>query len=258
MSAALVVAVNGNTLRLIPLYAIGVFTGFTLSQVGLVVHWWHDRPRRWRYRAAINATGATTTAVATVIFLTTKFTSGGWVVVVAVPVFIFMFRRVYAYYDKVRLVIGLGAIPPKPERRRTVVVVPVTGVSKLAQHALSEALSISKQVVAVRVIVEDAGGEESSTDRALQDEWQRWGPGVPLHVLHTEYASVVRPIVEFIDGLHQQHDDQIVVLVPVVVPDRLRYRLLHNHLDTVLSNALRSQPDVVVARVATPLSVRGA
>jgi len=85
--------------------------------------------------------------------------------------------------------------------------------------------------------------------QALQKQWQDWHPGVPLHMLRTEYASVVAPIVNYIDDLRRVPDKQIVVLIPIVIPTKLRYSLLHNHLDVVLSRALRSQPDVVVARV---------
>jgi amino acid transporter len=257
MSGGLLVAVDGNTDRLIPLYAIGVFTGFTLSQTGLVVHWWRTRPPRWAYRAGVNSVGAATTAVATVIFLVSKFTNGAWVVVVAVAGFIFLFTRVHAYYDKAGRALGLGRVPPKPQSRPTIVVVPLAGISKSAQRALSEALSISKHVIAVRVVVEQAADQDEApgTDRQLQEEWQRWSPGVPLRVLHTEFASVVRPIVAFVDELVKKYkDQQVIVLVPVVVPDRKRYLFLHNHIDAVLSKALRGRPDVVVAKVPTSLS----
>jgi amino acid transporter len=256
MSGALLVAVNGDTDKLIPLYAIGVFTGFTLSQTGLVVHWWRDRPARWWYRAIINGVGAATTGLATVIFLVSKFTSGAWVVVMAVPLFILLFLRVHAYYETARHSLGIGRVPPKPERRPILVVVPLAGISRSAQRALSEALSMSENVIAVRVMVEAPEDERrAETDHQLQEEWQRWAPGVPLHVLHTEFASVVHPIVAFIDDLQKEHHgDHIVVLVPVVVPDRLRYLFLHNHIDAVLGRALRGRPDIVVAKVPTLLA----
>ena len=268
MSAVLLVAVNGNTNRLIPLFAIGVFTGFTLSQAGLVVHWRRERPPRWRMRASVNGTGAVVTAVATIVFLATKFTEGAWVVVVAVPLIMFMFTRVHAYYQRAEKALEIGQVPDRPAAKPTIVVVPVTGVSRLAEQAISEALGISKQVVAVKVVLEDAGaatGDGGSTgsanDRspeadqvhALEQEWIRWGPGVPLRVLRTEYASVVRPIVAFIDDLRQRKEEQIMVLVPVAVPERLRYLFLHNHLEVVLDRALRGRTDVVIARVQVPL-----
>ncbi len=111
-SGGLLVAVGGNTQRLIPLFAIGVFTGFTLSQTGLVVHWWRTRPSRWRRRAVINGVGALATGVSTAVFLLTKFTSGGWVVLVAVVVFVTLFRRVHRYYARVAELLGFGTLPP--------------------------------------------------------------------------------------------------------------------------------------------------
>jgi amino acid transporter len=255
MSALLLVAVKGNTLTLIPLFAIGVFTGFTLSQSGLVVHWRRLRPPHWQRRAIINGTGAVITAIATLVFLFTKFTEGAWVVVVVVPLFMLLFVRIHAYYQRVAECIGLDEIPPCPAGKRTVVIVPITGISRLTEHALSEALSLGQEVMAVIVILA-TGDEGENREIRLQAEWTNWDPGVELHVLHTEYSSVVEPLVRFIDEQRQRSDDQIVVLIPIVVPDHIRYRFLHNHLDIVLSNALRSRTDLVVARVKMPLSLR--
>ena len=191
MSGVLMIAVNGDTNRLIPLFAIGVFTGFTLSQSGLVIHWRRERPPHWRRRAFVNGTGAVVTAVATIVFLVTKFTEGAWVVVVAVPLFIFMFTRVHAYYQRARKALEIGQVPERPAAKPTIVVVPVTGVSRLAEQAISEALGISKQVVAVSVMLEDAGAAtgdgggtgdadasspEAARIRALEQDWIRWGP----------------------------------------------------------------------------------
>jgi len=253
MSAALLVAVQGNTESLIPMFAIGVFIGFTLAQGGMVVHWWRHRPARWRRRAAVNGLGAVVTAVSTVIFLVTKFTGGAWVVVVAVPSFIFLFRRIEAYYTRAGRALGLGTIPPKPkaEPDRTLVVVPVANVSRLTAHAIEEALALSEEVVAVTVRHASDDHTADSLFGApgdISDQWAQWDPGVPLEVLSTEYASVVDPIVEFIDA-RRCDGLEIVVLIPVVVPGRIRYRVLHNHLDLVLSAALRHRNDVVVARV---------
>ena len=244
LSAALLVAVGGNTQALIPLFAIGVFTGFTLAQSGLVVHWWRIRPQGWKRRAAINAVGAVLTAVATVVFLAAKFLEGAWVVVVAVPVFIFVFQRIEHYYRRAADELDLGSIPPPPHRRHTTVIVPIINVSNLTEHALSEALSLGDEVIAVSVQPAHLSGhdEEDHGPSELQTQWERWDPGVPLQILHTEYASVVDAIVEFIDDYQAQHGSecQLVVLIPVIVPSRLRYRVLHNHMDFVLTAALRT------------------
>ena len=130
LSAALLIAVNGDTNRLIPLFAIGVFTGFTLSQSGLVIHWWNTRPSGWRHRAAINGLGAAVTAVATAVFLLTKFTEGAWVVVIAVPSFIFLFYRVHAVLrsgrqaSRIRQAAAQAAREPHKGRRSPVQRVP--------------------------------------------------------------------------------------------------------------------------------------
>jgi amino acid transporter len=250
-SGVLLVVVNGNTNTLIPLFAIGVFTGFTLSQAGLVIHWRRTRERMWVRRATINGIGAVVTASATIIFLLTKFVDGAWVVVVAVPLFIVLFNRVETYYGRAREELAIGVIPSLPERKRTVVVVPVTNVSRLTQHALSEAISLGEDVIAVTVVLD---GESSGLPEAnVKGDWREWNPGVELRVLHTDYASIVQPIVKLVDELRAEDDRQVVVLIPVVIPDRLRYRLLHNQIDLALASELRRRPDVVVARVPMPI-----
>ncbi len=253
MSGALLVAVDGNTNTLIPLFAIGVFIGFTLSQSGLVVHWWRTRPPGWRRRAAVNGLGAFITAIATIVFLVSKFTEGAWVVVIAIPAFILLFLRIHAYYGRAAVELGIDQIPQRPEARRTIVIVPVNRISRLTEHALTEALSLGQEVVAVTVVLRSGDDAVKWVD-SLQRQWRRWDPGVPLTALHTDYSSVVEPVVTFIDRMRGDHpDDQIVVLIPVIRPDKYRYRLLHNQLDIVLTSALRSREDVIVARVSVPL-----
>ncbi|HMD46626.1 MAG TPA: APC family permease, partial [Acidimicrobiales bacterium] len=216
-SGALLVAVGGNTNTLIPLFAIGVFIGFTLSQSGLVVHWRRTRPPGWKRRAAVNGTGAVVTAVATVVFLLTKFTEGAWVVVITIPLLILLFRRIEAYYRFAAKELGIGTVPRPPVRKaKTLVVVPVNGVSRLTARAVSEAESIGDEVIAVTVSFDGDG----PSGRDVAAEWAQWNCGVHLEVLHTEYASIVGPIVGFIDEQRQRPDTQVVVLIPVVVPSK--------------------------------------
>ncbi|HUC04110.1 MAG TPA: APC family permease, partial [Acidimicrobiales bacterium] len=252
MSGALLIAVDGDTNSLIPMFAIGVFTGFTLAQSGLFLHWRRQRGHGWRRRASINGLGACVTAAATVIFLVTKFTEGAWIVVVAIPSFIYLFVRVHHYYDGVGKLLGGGHLPELPAGKRTTVVVPIIGVSKLSAYGLSEAISLGQRVIAVSVVLDD--GEHGEREaRSLRGQWNRWHPGVPLEILRTQYASVVDPIVAFIDQLRSDTSDQIVVLIPVLIPPHLRQRILHNHIDLLLSAALRHRTDIVVARVSMPM-----
>jgi amino acid transporter len=253
LAGTLLVVVDGNTNTLIPLFAIGVFIGFTLSQTGLVVHWRKQRPRGWQRRAVINGFGAVITAIATIVFLVSKFTEGAWVVVIAIPAFILLFTRIHAYYVRAGRDLGLDEIPPKPVEKRTIVIVPVNRISRLTEQAITEAISLGQEVVAITVVLR-TGDEAVHWVDSLQHDWRQWDPGVPLRMLRTDYASVVEPIVRFIDGTREENpDDQIVVLIPVIRPDKFRYRLLHNQIDIVLSRALRSREDVIVARVSVPL-----
>lgn len=253
LSGLLLVVVSGSTDDLIPLFAIGVFTGFTASQSGLVVHWRRTRPARWRYYAFVNGVGAIVTALATLIFLVSKFLAGAWIVLIAVPLFVLLFTRVRSYYLNVVAMIGADRVPDaRPEGHDTVVIVPVANVSALTRYALSEALSISPRVVAVSVIL-DANDEDHHQRERLLRLWNEWNPGPALEILPTEYASIVEPIANYIDTVQREQKCQVVVLIPVLTPRHWRYRILHNQLDLVLSAALRQRPDVVVARVQMPL-----
>jgi|SRR5579875_452446 len=242
LAAVLLVAVGANTDALVPLFAIGVFTGFTLSQVGLVRHWYRDRPPRWWARAALNGLGAAMTAASTVIFVITKFNAGAWVVVVAVPAIIFFFTRVERYYRDVGAELGLGQVPPAPRRSKSLVVVPVAAVSRMAQAALSAAMSLGDEVVAVTVQFQDDQAE------ALRRDWDRWGPGVPLVVLRSSSRSVTRPMLEYLSSAQVQARAHVLVLIPEVEPRKWRHRLLQNQRDMVLANAVRRKSNVNVAR----------
>jgi amino acid transporter len=263
-SGILLVVSRGNTNSLIPLFAIGVFIGFTLSQAGLVVHWHRTRPAGWRRRSTINGIGALVTGSATVIFLVSKFVEGAWVVVVAVPLLILLFNRIEVYYARTGRELDIGTIPSPLVRKRTLVLVPVINVSRLTRHALSEAISLGDEVMAVTVVFDDqstlgsedsesTGDAKSTGGSEIERDWERWNPGVELRVLHTDYASIVRPILRLVDELRAEQGRQLVVLIPVLIPERVRYRLLHNQVDLVLANELHHRPDVVVARV--PMSI---
>jgi hypothetical protein len=238
-AAALLVIVGGNTQRLIPLYAIGVFTGFTISQTGLVRHWLTSPgPGRWR-RASINGFGAVLTAIATVVFLAAKFLEGAWIVVLLIPLLMVMFTRVHSYYEKVGAELELGKIPPRPQPSRTRVIVPVTGVSRLSYEALAAAESLGDEVVAFSIQF----GEESA--QALRDEWDRWDPGVPLVVLIDQERHFVGPAIRYVKT-QCETGIRIAVLIAEIEPRRRRHQILQNQRGLLLSTALRLRTDAVV------------
>jgi amino acid transporter len=247
VAAALLVVVRGNTNTLIPLFAIGVFISFTLAQTGMVVHWRSARPAHWKRKATVNGTGAVVTAIATIVFLISKFVEGAWVVVVAVPLLILLFQRIRAYYQRLSGVLAIGEVPPPPHAGRVLVVVPVNGVNRLTSYVISEALSIGDEVVAVAVTFSDESGSEAE----LEQQWNDWNCGVRLVTLRSQYHSVVRPILRFLDALQRQEEgfEATIVLIPVIRPTKWRHRALHNQLDLVLSAALQDRPEVSVARI---------
>ncbi|MHB1711925.1 MAG: APC family permease [Acidimicrobiales bacterium] len=243
LAGMLLIAVNANTNALIPLFAIGVFTGFTLAQGGLVRHWMHERPKRWWARASLNGTGAVMTAVATLIFLMTKFTSGAWVVVIAIPGLILLFSRIAKYYSDVAEEMGLGSIPAKPDAHQTLVVVTVSGVSRMTETSLSTALSLSDEVIAVSVQF------DKERAAALRAEWDRWNPGVDLIILRAATRSIVAPMLDYLGSPAIRAHGRVLVLIPEVEPRKWQHRLLQNQRDVILANVLRRRTDLNVARV---------
>jgi amino acid transporter len=243
LAGVLLIAVGADTNALIPLYAIGVFTGFTLAQGGLVRHWVGARPRRWWARASLNGTGAAMTAVATVIFLVTKFSSGAWVVVIAIPGLILLFARVSKYYADAGKEMSLGSLAAKPEIQKSLVVVTVTGVSRMTQASLSSARSLSDDVLAVSVQFDK---ERAAT---LRTEWDRWDPGVELIILRAASHSIAAPMLAFLGSPEIRARGRVLVLIPEVEPRKWRHRLLQNQRDVILANVLHRRTYVIVARV---------
>jgi amino acid transporter len=221
LAGVLLITVNADTARLIPLYAIGVFTGFTISQAGLVRHWHSQRTPGWLPRAALNGAGAILTATATVVFIATKFTSGAWVVVLTVPALMLLFSRIQNYYQAVGLELDLGRLPHRPLPASSLVIVPVGGISKLTERALQATLSLGDEVIAISVHPEAGQGA------AFRADWDRWNPGVRLDILDSPHRSLVHPVVGYVRRA-QQPGRQVAVLIPEIQPRRRRYRILQN------------------------------
>jgi len=239
-AVALLVATDARTIKLIPLFTIGVFVGFTISQIGLVRNWRRLRPPRWRLRAVLNGTGALMTAVAVAVFLVTKFLEGAWVVVLAIPLLIYLFWSTERYYDRVAQVLKLGRTPPPPRRRASVVVIPTASVSVLTERAVSAGLALGETVIAVAV-----AGDEEECD-AIRRQWDDWQPGIPIEVLLDPRRSLVRTVLGYVESIEDQ-DSTITVLVPELLPSRRRHEILHNQRGRLLEAALKSRSDVVVA-----------
>jgi amino acid transporter len=228
-AAALLIFSRGNTQALVPLFAVGVFIGFTLSQVGMVRHW------GWRsYRAVINGVGAILTAAATVIELVSKFTSGAWLVALVIPLLVFFFTRVHRTYVRLGAELEIGQIPPKPVKRASLVVVPVIGMSRVTYEGVNAAMSLGEDVMAVTVRFGD------DADVPFHDQWNQWHPEVPLVVLHSQHRSLTEPFVSYLSQIESEDKyHRLVVLIPEVQPTSPWQWVLHNQRGSILERAVR-------------------
>jgi amino acid transporter len=253
-AAILLVVSRGDTQALVPLFAIGVFVGFTLSQVGMVLHWRGAGGPGWRGRAAINGLGAVLTAATTVIELISKFAQGAWVIILIIPALVLLFGRTHRAYERIGAVLQIGKIPPPPEIEKSLVIIPVGGISRLTQEAVSAALSLGDEVTAVTVCYADP--EDTDADHRFHDEWEAWQPQIPLVTLHTAHRSLAPPVVQYLRELEAARKYQrLVVLIPEVRAVHRWMQILHNQRGAVLDRAIRrSTCDVVICRLRFSLS----
>jgi amino acid transporter len=254
LAAILLVVAKGDTQALIPVFAIGVFVGFTLSQAGMVRHWREQRGDGWALRASINGLGAVLTTAALAIELISKFTEGAWLIIIVIPLLVLMFDRIHATYDRIGARLELGKEPPPPRRLSSLVVVPVGGMSRLTSEAVSSALSIGDEVVAVTVCFADPEDEQADAD--FRQEWEAWHTDVPLITLRTEHRSLAMPIVKYLRKIESEDRyHRLVVLIPEVQPAHWWQWILHNQRGFVLQQAIqRGTINVVICRLRYQLA----
>jgi amino acid transporter len=234
---------NGDTSALIPLYAIGVFICFTLSQAGMVVHWRKTRERGWKRRAWLNGIGAVATAAVAVVQVATKFMSGAWIVVLIIPTIIVVLRRIHRHYEHFEREVAFTGQAPLMFLHHTVVV-PVNGITKPTAGALVYATTISEDVRAVYVEVEPDKTAE------LRRRWETWDIGVDLVVMPSPFRSVLRPLVDYVDDLAAHGEaDLVTIVVPEIVPRSWWGHLLHNKTSLFIRTAFLFRPNVVVTTV---------
>jgi amino acid transporter len=243
LAALLLIVFGGDTHALIPLYMIGVFVSFTLSQAGMVVHWRRLRERGWRTSAAINGFGAIVTGVVLVIVAATKATEGAWIIIVMIPILVVIFATTRRHYDQVATELTLRGWRPDPIGRH-VVIVPIGSLQRAVVKALRYARAISDDVRAVYVELDPA------STKALTDQWAEWGQGVELVVLESPYRSLMEPLLEYVEDV--QNSDRggyVTVILPEFVPHHLWQHLLHNQHALLIKGALLFKPNVVVTSV---------
>ncbi|MFE5917111.1 APC family permease [Streptomyces sp. NPDC056468] len=248
VSTALIVFSGGDTNTLVPLFAIGVFVGFTIAQVGMVRHWRIERGPGWRGKAALNGFGGLLTGVSAVVVTATKFGEGAWLIVIALPLLVLAFETVHRAYTRIGERLGLGRIPEHPHRDRSVVLVPVSSLSRLTCEALTAAASLGDEVRAVTVCHPDP--EDRAALYALELSWAEWDPGVPLVRLAGERRSLGRPIAAYVrEVMASEPATRVTVLIPETEPERLWQRLLQNQRGAVVAHAVRKETDAVICRL---------
>lgn len=244
-AAVLLVVARGNTQALIPVFAIGVFVGFTLSQAGMVRHWHEQHGPGWAGRACINGLGAVLTTAALGVELVSKFAEGAWLIVIVIPLLVLLFERIHRAYAGIGQLLELGRLPDPPERIPALAIVPVAGLSRLTREGVSAALSLADEVVAITVCYTDPDDQEQH--ERFRDRWQAWHPGVPLVTLPTVHRSLGPPVADYVRAreLEDPHR-RVVVIIPEVQPAHWWRWFLHNQRGSVLSRAITSGTDNVV------------
>ena len=268
IAALLIIAFQASVTRLIPLYAIGVFLSFTLSQTGMARRWWrvgHLEPGKeivdpgstlkyepgWQYKIVINGFGAVCTAIVMVVFAVTKFSEGAWIILILVPVLVTIFFTIHHHYKDLAVHLSLEkfiGLPARQTRHR--VILPVSAVHQGALAALRYAKMLSDDVTVVHVSLDPAETEK------VRKKWKKWGEGTRLVILDSPYRLFIEPLLEYIKDIDEsgQPNETITIVVPQFIPSKRWHYALHMRTADVLRQELLSKPGVVVTDI--PYQVR--
>jgi hypothetical protein len=262
ISSLLIMVSQASVTRLIPLYAIGVFLSFTLSQAGMSRRWWKSGhlkqgleikergsvlryDRSWTVKMVVNGFGSILTAVVTTVFAVTKFTEGAWFVVILTPLLVVIFSAIHAQYARVAEHLSLtGYIPPTLLGRHRVILA-ISGVHRGTLAALRYARSLSDDITAVHVSLDPVEAEK------IQQKWEEWGEGVRLVILESPYRLFLEPLLQYIETLDVQKrpNEIITIVVPQFVPKHWWNNALHTRTADALRSALFFKKDIVITDV---------
>ncbi|MBI3593052.1 MAG: amino acid permease [Nitrospirae bacterium] len=249
LSALLIVLFRGDTHALIPLYAVGVFTAFTLSQAGMVRHWTTYKDKGWLKGIVINGAGTVTTAVVLIVIAVEKFTHGAWIVLVAIPVLVYLTQKINQHYLSIAEQLSLEGAELEKDYTHHSVVVPISGVHTPVINAIKYAKALSNDVFAVYICLDPV-----ETQR-IKSKWDKYGMGVPLVILESPYRSIIEPLMDFIDEIRNRYKDGVItVVLPEFVPQKWWHHLLHNQTALFIKGVLLFKKGVVSTSV--PLHLR--
>lgn len=242
----LIMIYGGDTHHLIPLYAVGVFLSFTLSQLGMIRHHLAYRQKGWQKAMMFNVLGAMTTSVVLVVIAITKFAAGAWMVIVLIPIFVLMFRQIHRHYCYTAKKLSKFRRDQQRElsHGKNIAIIPVAGVHQGVYDAIQYAMSISKDCRACCVDI------EPETTERLKASWKESFPEVPLVVLESPFRSVLQPIVDYVEQTQAHCQDSMVsVLIPEFMTSKWYQQFLHNQTALFLYAALRSKKNIIVTSI---------
>ena len=245
-SIILIIAFKGKTEHLIPLYAVGVFIPFTLSQTGMMLKWIREKPRGWIVKLIINTTGALISFTVTIVFFLTKFTQV-WPVLIFLPIIIFVFHRIRTHYDAVGDQLRITTCEPAVPIEGNVIVVPVAGITHVVENSINYAKSLSPdQIIAVYVAF------EREDEKKFEEKWKKWQPDVRLVTLHSHYRSIIQPLTKFVDTVEHKASEsnyQVTVIIPQFIPKKGWHNILHNQSSLLIRAFLLYRRKVIITTV---------
>lgn len=262
VASLLIIVFNASVTRLIPLYAIGVFLSFTLSQAGMARRWWrigHLAPEQvikdagstlqfepgWQLKMLVNGFGAFCTAIVMLVFAVTKFSDGAWVVLILVPIMVLAFYTIHRHYHRLARRLSLEGFGPPPLIRRHRVIMPISGVHRGTLNALRYARTLAQDVTAVYVSTDPAAAER------VRRKWEHWGEGARLVILESPYRLLMEPLLDYVDEIctYRQPNELITIVVPQFVPAHWWQNLLHTQTALTLRMALMRRKGIVITNV---------
>jgi amino acid transporter len=262
IASLLIVVFDASVSGLIPLYAIGVFLSFTLSQTGMARRWWKigrvrpgqeikergstlRRESRWTLKMVINSFGAICTAIVMLVFAVTKFMEGAWIVLLLMPILVVVFLQIHRHYQDLAARLSLERYGEPPRILRQCVIIPLSGVHRGTLEALRYARSLSDDITAVHVSIDPAEAE------AVRQKWELWGGGSRLVILESPYRLLFEPLLQYVAEIaaQRQPNETITIVVPQFVPRRWWHNFLHNQTAMMLRLALLFRRGIVITDI---------
>lgn len=256
IAAVLIIIFNASVTALVPLWAVGVFLSFTLSQLGMSRHWWRagihndekllaQGNKGWKWKIIVNGVGALSTAVVTLIFAVTKFTDGAWIIVLLLPTIVFSFFAIHRHYQSLADDLSLDNFGEPTPAIRHRVIIPVAGIHRGTLEALQYARTLSDDITAVHILL------DSEERKSVEDKWLSWGGGVRLVVIDSPYRTFLEPFIGYVDELCKiaQPNERLTIVVPQFNPKHWWHNILHTQTAFWLRFALLSKKGIVITEV---------